>query len=535
MPSFNLVTERWIPCIMEDGRSDELGLQDVLVRAHEIREIFDSSPLVTISLHRLLLAILHRNFGPANLPEWKTLWNRGRWDEAKLSNYFNKWHHRFDLFDEKRPFYQTPELEGAEKHPVLRLAMEVSSGNNATLFDHSNDRQPDAVTPAMAARYVIATQAFAIGFGKSQPFYFSDSPLIRGMTVLALGNTLFETLALNLIIYNEQRPFPCTGEDVPIWERDELPQPDKNCSLILGYLDYLTWQSRSIHLFPEGSPTSVRYCQIQQNLKLPKQQYPDPFKCFEKSKERGYVPLNISQDKALWRDSQVLFQTANQTYERPEVFNFLARIEMERHEKGIVAQAAYRLAIAGLATKASKAANVILWRHERLPLPLKYLEDENLVRRLKQALDLAERVGWLFEGGFFDKKEQHPRPLQILASALLPLDRTGKPDRKEVSNLVKHLSPGRPYWAQLGISFDQLLTELAGDRVEADGEVTYGVKTLPWWTEEVEKAAWKAFQDTTRSLDRSARMLKAVTQAERTFGWRLARILKPQLKNKQRR
>jgi CRISPR system Cascade subunit CasA len=156
MPSFNLVKEKWIPCIMLDGKPDEMGLLDALTRAHEIREIFDPSPLVALSLHRLLLAILHRNFAPANLEEWEALWNRRKWDDKKLSEYFIRWEHRFDLFDKERPFYQSPERPAAEKHPVLRLAMEASSGNNATLFDHNTDAEPEAVAPDIAARYVVS-------------------------------------------------------------------------------------------------------------------------------------------------------------------------------------------------------------------------------------------------------------------------------------------------------------------------------------------------------------------------------------------
>jgi hypothetical protein len=65
----------------------------------------------------------------------------------------------------------------------------------------------------------------------------------------------------------------------------------------LGYLDYLTWQSRRIHLYPEGNPPVVRRCQIQQNLKST--EVLDPFKCFVRSKEGGFRPLSLRPEKAL--------------------------------------------------------------------------------------------------------------------------------------------------------------------------------------------------------------------------------------------
>jgi len=530
MPSFNLITEKWISCILPGGKVDDMSLQDVLAQAHEIMEVYDPSPLVTVSLHRLLLAILHRNFGPANLQVWKSLWDLRHLDVNKLSDYFTKWYQRFDLFDQNRPFYQTPEIYKAERQPVLRLAMEASTGNNATLFDHNIDSAPATVSPAEAARYLITSQSYAIGLGKSQPFYFSDSPLIRGMTTLLLGKTLFQTLVLNLVVYNDERPFPRFGEDIPTWERDKPVEPDKDGTLICGYVDYLTWQSRRIHLLPECDPISVRYCQIQQNLKLPKQEILDPFKCFKRNEERGFSPLNVSKDKSLWRDSHTLFQTVDTNLKRPEIFNFLARIKLEHHNEKFGLQPVYKLALTGLATDAGKAASVVLWRHERLPLPLTYLEDENLIAALKEALDIAEAVGRLLLPGFFDREKKCPRPLQLLASALLPLDNNGKPDNDAVGSIVEHLALSRSYWSRLGILFNKLLLDIAEDKTVAQhGQDAYGTTTLPWWAKEVRNSANNAFEGATRSLDQTARTLKAITKAEQIFKSRLYTIVSPYL------
>src|SRR5262245_6008272 len=74
MPSFNLLEEGWIPCVMSDGEARELSLRNALIEADRIREIFDTSPLVTAALHRLLLAVLWRCFPMRGQAEWKTLW-----------------------------------------------------------------------------------------------------------------------------------------------------------------------------------------------------------------------------------------------------------------------------------------------------------------------------------------------------------------------------------------------------------------------------------------------------------------------------
>jgi len=535
MSSYNLIDEKWIPCIMPDGKTEDFGLQEVLVRAHEIKELLDPSPLVTVSLHRLLLAILHRNFGPSSLSKWQELWTKGKWDEDILKYYFSTWRPHFYLFDEESPFYQCTEINGAEKHPVVHLVLEFASGNNATLFDHNSDDSFVPVPSAIAVRYVITTQSFAIGFGKSAPFYFSDSPLIRGFTAMVLGNSLFETLALNLMIYDNERPFSHSGDDLPIWEQKDLTVPNKEGSPIRGYVDYLTWQSRRIHLFSEEQ-ISVRSCQIQQNLKLPNQMYHDPFKNFRKDKEKGLLPRNINPEKAVWRDSHVLLQTSDMNYKRPELFNWLARIDEARREGAIQAEPAYKIMITGLATDTGKAASVLLWRHERLPLPLQYLQDDNLIKSLKEALKLAEDAGRLLGPGFIqtditDKKgnlKTIPSPLRNLAKFILVPDvkvqKLNKNQKKEIENLVNSLSPARPYWAQMGKVFNPFMIELAADK-GSDGK-TYGEKTLPEWAKEIQKAARDAFNETTRSMDHTGRMLKAVSKAENEFRNRLYNILK---------
>ena len=137
MSTFNLIDEKWIPCVMANGEARALNLRDVLTEAHEVHEIFDTSPLVTSSLHRLLLAVLHRCFPTHSLAEWKTLWLRQCFDAAVLNNYFAKWYERFDLLHTAKPFYQRSNLTLNRKTPLKRLGWEFAAGNNATLFDHS--------------------------------------------------------------------------------------------------------------------------------------------------------------------------------------------------------------------------------------------------------------------------------------------------------------------------------------------------------------------------------------------------------------
>ena len=493
---------------MVDGGATELGLADALIRAHDVRELFDESPLVTLALHRLLLAILHRNFGPANTSEWFELWRRGRWNEEKLGEYFTRWHGRFDLFHPKHPFYQVTELAGVGRQPISVLFQELATGNNTTLFDHSYEDAPPALAPATAARGLVARQAFSVGFGKSQPFYFSDSPLIRGFSVLIQGDNLFETLALNLHFMHGDSPIPHSSrrEDIPAWERERPPLPRKEGTVPAGYLDYLSWQSRRIHLFAEGDPPIVRQCQLQQGLKLAEAPI-DPFKAYRKDPNGGPVAVSFREEQALWRDSHALFEEAEQ---RPAIFNWLARLARDPRAESAGIKPSYRFAALGLATDRGKAASVTLWRHERLPLPLKYLEDHDLLGDLGLALAYAEDLA----------RELRAAAWTFATVLLKPSEETGQPPRREeIEPIARSLAPERRFWPALESIFLEFMTKLPEpDAAGREAE-------LLQWRSEVRGTAKTALKETVRDLSASTRELKAVAVAERAFRRNLRRRL----------
>lgn len=504
---FNLVDEPWIPCLLPDQSTKEFGLLEALVQAHQVREIFHPSPLVVTALHRLLLATLHRNFGPGTLADWQVLWERRYWEETVLKNYFLKWRDRFYLFHPERPFYQVPKMAEVKEHPVQLLALEAAAGNNTTLFDHNSSVRPATFSPAQAARYILARQGFSIGFGKSHPIYFQDSPLIRGHSVFIIGNNLWESLALNLIQYNRERPIPQSGPDLPAWELESFPEPDAAGNSVQGYLSYLTWQSRRIHLIPEKEPPVVRYCQIQQNLKLPDPHPLDPFKSYRRDEKQGWLARGLIPERAAWRDSHTLFQVADQSLHRPGVFNWAGRIEMLRRAGEIKAQKNYRFTVTGLTMEVGKAANLLLWRQERLPLPLAYLDDKDLLDKLRTALDLAEK-----------SYETLTWNLKRVASLVLFPESEVRPRDRGVVDLLKAWALGRLYWSKLEAPFRQLLAELPDDQENGgDGAIIYGNRKIPDWSRTVSQAASETFREVAAGLERSVRSLKAVARVEGPF------------------
>jgi CRISPR system Cascade subunit CasA len=167
-PSFDLLDQPWLPCIDAEGRTVEVGIREALLRAHELADLRDPSPLTTAALLRLLLAVLHAALqGPRTTPERIAIWQEGRLPTAQIDSYLAHWAGRFDVFDPIYPFYQDPKLTNEPADTIARLAVELASGNNATLFDHSHDDSAGSIGPAECARWLVTTQAFAVGFGNS--------------------------------------------------------------------------------------------------------------------------------------------------------------------------------------------------------------------------------------------------------------------------------------------------------------------------------------------------------------------------------
>lgn len=512
-PTFDLITEPWIPCVMLDGQTTEFGLRETLARAPCIREVTDASPLVTVSLHRLLLAVLHRNFGPRNSRAWRDLWEAGSWDMATLDAYFGTWRSRFDLFDEHRPFYQTPIQSDRMWGTVAKLAHERGAGNNAALFDHSLDGAPLGVAPAEGARLIVAQQNLALGGligmenGKASA---THAPLVGSAVALVNGASLFETLMLNLIPYSPTDNRPSIGsqeDDAPAWEQEAPPRPGE-VRRPRGYLDYLTWQSRRLFLRPpDGDANCTTLCIVSRGAEFPPDLAArDPFVMYkrrEKAKpgENPWAAVRFREDRALWRDSHALLRSVTEQTARPLVVDELSRLVLSG---AVSSSARLDVALLGMATDKAK---VFLWRHERMPLPLRYLKVDALVDVLRQCLDLTEHA----QSALRWAAEQLAR---YIVSAGSP-----KTVRREaIAPLVESFPASRLYWAALEVPFTHLLTALADAPDQAD--------TLrEQWAETVRREARSALNATTGGLKPDARNLRAITAAEALLGGALKKLM----------
>jgi hypothetical protein len=167
-------------------------------------------------------------------------------------------------------------------------------------------------------------------------------------------------------------------------------------------------------------------------------------------KEKGEVPLGFRLDHALWRDSEALLKVAGEHGRPAACLAWVAR--MVRDGK-VPMDRRFRVSAYGtLPESPMQPANVILWRHERMPIPPVYLADEELTERLVHSVREAEDAEW---------KLRHV--CWRLCGAFLAPDAERKADAKDVDRLLTDLAPGRLYWTRLEEPFRQLLMALPDD------------------------------------------------------------------------
>lgn len=501
--SFNLIDQKWIPCVHLDGHMEEYSLRDTLTQAQILRGIQGDFPLETASIYRLIIAVLHSVFrGPSNQSVWAELWSLRKWDMQQIDNYLNAWQDRFDIFHPLKPFYQIAD-DRAKPKSIISLVMDMAAGNMGTLFDHHNEIEGEAISPAKAARTIITAQTFGLAGLALPGAPFTDAPWARGVIFFVEGSNLFETLALNLLPYpDEKRNNMSSGtNDKPAWENDDPYKPMRQ--IPMGYLDYLTWQNRRVLLIPEGDVNSpiVRSITVAPGLRLDANIL-DPMKLYRSGKkEAGFISTRFTEDRALWRDSATLFGLNNQKGNfPPKTFYFLADLAVNGY---IPSHQLYRFMAMGMANDQAK---IEFFQEQHLPLILDYLENEELVERLSSALELAEQIRfslriasqWLALLIVSPKSDGMKWP---------EIDRISKTNAE---NLITHWNISRYYWQQLEIPFMQLL-----------GELPKHPESIQTWLSTVQQTAWNALEQAINYAGNDAIALKAAVRARNMLGYSL--------------
>ncbi|MCX4744806.1 type I-E CRISPR-associated protein Cse1/CasA [Kitasatospora sp. NBC_01287] len=364
VPSFDLVSQPWLPVQRLDGTTAELSLGEVFTEAHALRRLVGDLPTQEFALLRLLLAILHDAVeGPVELEDWEELWHSPAPFTA-VGPYLAKYQEHFDLLHPRTPFFQVAELR-TEKDEVASLNRIVADVPNGDPFLTMRMPGVDRLGFAEAARWLVHAHAFdtsgiksaAVGdprakSGKVYPQGLGWTGNLGG--VLAEGDTLRETLLLNLVAADSPGLRFRPADDRPAWRRGPYgPAQDPGAAdpaarRPSGPRDLYTWQSRRIRLHHDGQQVHGVVLSYGDPLSPRNRFALEPMTGWRRSpaqeRKLGEVPVYLPREhdpaRAAWRGLAALLTAEAEhlpeqraeaaTFLRPRVLDWVARLTTER-------------------------------------------------------------------------------------------------------------------------------------------------------------------------------------------------------------
>lgn len=347
---FNLLDEPWIRVILPDFTQKELSLTDVLLKAHEIRDLAGELHTQDTAVLRLLLAVLHTVFSRCDengeayeiedtneaLRRWGALWNCGSFPEIPVRRYLEEQRDRFWLFDPEHPFFQVPGITGTDYTAAKLNGALSESGNKIRLFPPCAGEAKAALSYAEAARWLL----YVNGYDDT-----SAKPKQKGLpspgagwlgkigAVCAVGENLFETLMLNLVLLQDR--YSCWEESKPVWER-EKPKADERTEIPLpdNQPELLTLQSRRL-LLKRADGAVTGYTLLggdffpREDANTEQMTVWKPVKDARSGQVTGHQPKRHDKSRQMWRDFAA-FAAQGEDKKRPGVVEWAAILKENR-------------------------------------------------------------------------------------------------------------------------------------------------------------------------------------------------------------
>ncbi|MFC7979856.1 type I-E CRISPR-associated protein Cse1/CasA [Streptomyces cinereoruber] len=356
--TFDLTRQPWIGVLRRDGTQEELSLRDLFTQAADLRRLTGGLPTQEFALLRLLLAMAHDAFdGPKDIEHWARLWDDPHCFDA-LTGYLDEHRGRFDLLDEKAPFFQTAGLR-TEKNEVASLNRIVADVPNGEPFFSARMPEVGRLGFAEAARWVVHAHAYdtsgiksgmvgdrrAKG-GKVYPLGVGWAGSLGG--VFAEGRNLRETLLLNLVAADAV-DFDTNGpKDLPAWRRELGPQGAERPPA--GLRDLYTWQSRRLRLHADTDGVTGVVLGYGDPLNARNMHTREPMTAWRRSpaqeKKHGeplvYLPREHAPERSAWRGLASLVADREQnrpdgsgppSHLRPGILDWTARLVTRRKLK----------------------------------------------------------------------------------------------------------------------------------------------------------------------------------------------------------
>lgn len=408
-PLFDLTDEPWIGVLRLDGTQEQLSLRQVFAQAGEVRRLVGDLPTQEFALLRLLLAIVHdATDGPQDIDEWAELW-ADPLCFAGIGAYLDEHRERFDLLHPVTPFFQTAGLRTA-KDEVFSLNRIVADVPNGEPFLTSRMPDVERLTFAEAARWVVHAHAYdtsgiktgvvgddRVKGGKVYPLGTGWAGALGG--VFAEGDTLRETLLLNLVAADTGALEVDGGHDRPAWRREPCPAGGAERP-VTGVRDLYTWQTRRLRLHFDdvgvtgvilgyGDPLSPRNKHRQEPMTAWRRSLAQEKKLRQSP---VYLPREHDPARSAWRGiaslvadrSEAAQGTEAAAYLRPGVLDWIARLAGDALPQRFLIRARMIGAVYG--TQQSVIDEVVD-DHLTMPVVLLHRQDRTYAR---QAIGAAE-------------------------------------------------------------------------------------------------------------------------------------------------
>ena len=399
-PSFNLWTEPWIGVENATGQMDYLGIEQVLLRAHEWRMLYEPSPLIEVGIHRLLVAILQDALQPQKNSDLERLWRAGQFPHKELAQWARVNVERLDLFSVDHPFMQSADLglapsKQANSKSAAYLFPEIPTGNEVAWHHHGTESD-HALCAKCVAGGLVSTSAFAYTGGRRiRPSVNGGSPTY----ILPQGRTVFETLTATLIT-PPYMPDSLFGRDDCAWWRHDSVITQYQVMHNLGYLHSLTFPIRRVRLHPAkldatcwrcGKPMAwgVKTMIYQMGERRPKRAaiWADPFMARRTRKGSSALTLNFKDQVSVWRDSTVAITRITPEHNKkragilpPRFLEQLTQLRIGQADQGL------RFRWVGLRTE---KARVWEWLDFQLDVSLFQLRNKRTAAAVNRMVSLA--------------------------------------------------------------------------------------------------------------------------------------------------
>jgi CRISPR system Cascade subunit CasA len=464
----------------------------------------------------------------------------------EIDEYLKRWWSRFYLFDDNHPFMQVAGLDFSDdknsaggddsSDGLMRLVREAPDKKGRVLFDHRVGTERPEYEPKQIARMILSAQSYSgtgnatggkVGEKLINPAYCQFGPCVEGLLLWLQGESLFQTLLLNLV------PHEYVANDKPAWEDDSILD-----TAIKSWERPTTFTGVAQRFAPLSRFIRVRDVQsmfFTNGLKTTADSA-DPMKAYSRPDDKQeYKAKKLQKDRAAWRDAHTLFSLGSPVRKPPSSLNHLARLILD----GTVEKSAHpRANVVGLATARGKA---LLWRHERMPVPLGILGSDDLTERLHTLMEEAEAIGKRLSSGLFwnakSKKTIRTEPVgrvqaiaDLVLAPSLELRSPGvlrasdgrapqEAHNKAALDLASSLDPLPAFWARMEEHFFQLMDNLPKDWDSGrdDWKPDEQQAATNTWREHVKREARRALEESIRSLGTTARAIRAVARVRTDF------------------